>query len=148
MARQQKDFTYDNATLLKDAGLVAASAAAQVSGSAKVLNMGASRFDGRVIIDATAIEVDTGDELYTIIAQGSNSPTFAGGGTPTVNLGAVLLGHSSTTLETASTAIGRRELAICNEVNGVTYQYVRMFTKVAGTIATGVNYSAYLVTEA
>lgn len=145
MARQQKDFTFDLSTQLKDAGLVAASAAAQVGGAAKVLDLGLGRIDFRVIVDATAIEVDTGNELYTVLLQLSNSSTFASG---IFNAGAILLGHSSTTLESASTAVGRRELPACNEVNGTLYRYARVYTVVAGTIATGVNFIAFMVQEA
>jgi hypothetical protein len=145
--RNSRDFTFDFLHQLKDAGLVAASAAAQVGGANRILDLGSGRIDGRVIIDSSAIEADSSNELFTILAQGSNSPTFAGGATPTVNLGAVLLGDAATTLETVDTAIGRRELALCNEINGVTYRYMRLFTVVAGTIATGINYIAYLVTN-
>jgi hypothetical protein len=145
--RNSRDFTFDLAHQLKDAGLVAASAAAQVGGANRILDLGVGRVDGRVIIDATAIEADSSNELYSILLQGSNSPTFAGGATPTVNLGAVLLGDAATTLETVDTAVGRRELAFCTEVNGATYRYVRLFTVVAGTIATGVNYIAFVVTN-
>ncbi len=90
---------------------------------------------------------DLDGELYTVLTQFSNSLTFAGGGTPTVNGPALLLGDSSTTLETVDTIIGRRELPFCNEINGVTYQYMRVYTIVAGTIATGINYTAFVVQQ-
>lgn len=141
MARQLKDFTYDNSTLLKDAGLVASTAAAQVAGSNKILDMGASRFDGRAIIDFTAAEADTNDEIYHACIQGSTSATFASG---IVNLGVALLGDATTTHETVDTAVGRREIAFCNEVNGTVYRYVRAYTYVAGTVATGINYTAFI----
>lgn len=146
MARQQKDFMFDVNAQLKDAGLVAVSAAAQVASAAKILDLGASRVDGRVIIDTTAVESDSGDELFTVILEGSNSPTFAN---TIVTLGAQLYGHTSTTLESAvSPAASRRELAFCNEVSGTVYRYARMYTKVAGTVATGINYTAFAVQEA
>lgn len=146
MARNQKDTTYDVATILKDAGLVAASAAAQVSGAAQVLDLGAARIDGRVVVDTTAVETDTGDEIYEVIVQGSNSPTFAN---TIVTLGEMRFGAAATTLESAVTpAVGRREIGVTNEVNGTTYRYMRLWTKVAGTIATGINYSARLVEKA
>ena len=144
MPRNSKDATYDTATLLKDAGLVAATAAATVGGSAPnaIIPLGAGRGDFRVIVDATAIEVDSGNELYTILFQLSNSATFASGvfGGP-----AIRLGHSSTTLSSASTAVGRREMGVCNEINGTVFAFARLQTIVAGTIASGVNYTAYLV---
>lgn len=145
MARNQKDETFDTATQLKDAGLVAASAAAQVGGSDAILDMGAARVDARAIIDISAVEVATGDEKYVIIAQGSNSASFASG---VVNLGALPLGDSSVSLESADTTTGRRELAFCNEVSGTVYRYVRLYTQVVGMIATGINYTAFLVKKA
>lgn len=145
MARQQKDFTYDNAGLMKDAGLVAASAAAQVASANKILDLGNSRIDFRVILDFTAVEADSANELYTILVQLSNSATFASG---IFNASAVLMGVAGTTQESASTAVGRRELAACNEVNGTVYRYCRLYTIVAGTIATGINYTGFMVQEA
>ena len=146
MARNQKDETFDAATQLKDAGLVAASAAAQVASANKILDMGAARFDARAIIDTSAVEVATGDEKYTILIQGSTSATFASG---VWNLGATMLGDSSTSLETADTvAAGRREIAFCNEVSGLTLRYIRLYTVVAGTVATGINFTAWVVKKA
>jgi hypothetical protein len=146
MSRNQKDETFDYSTRLKDAGLVAASAAATVGGSAQILDLGASRVDGRVLIDISAIEVATGDEKYTILVQGSDSATFAG--TTHKNLGAVVVGDSSTSLEGVDSGTGRRELAFTNEVNGHVFQYVRVYTQVVGTIATGINFTANLVKKA
>lgn len=144
--RNRNDWMFDVNLRLKDAYLVAASAAAQVSSSNKILDMGLARFDARAILDFTAIEVDTGNELYTILVQGSSSSSFA---SSVVNLGAMLVGHSSTSLETVSSAATqRREIAFTNEVNGVVYQYIRVYVIVAGTIATGINFTANMVVEA
>jgi hypothetical protein len=146
LQRNRKDATFDYALRLKDAGAIAASAAAQVGGVDKILDMGASRFDGRVIVDVTACEVDTGNEKYQIMIQGSTSSSFASG---VWNLGALILGDSSVSLETVDTAATRhQEIAFCNEVNGVVYRYIRAYTFVAGTIASGgINYTANLVRE-
>jgi len=146
LQRNQKDSTFDYLLRMKDAGLVAASAAAQVSSADKILDMGAQRFDGRVIIDVTACEVDTGNEKYTILVQGSTDSAF---GTGVWNLGAIVLGDSSVSLETVDTAATRhQEIAFCNEVNGTVYRYLRLYTVVAGTIATGINYTGNLVPKA
>jgi hypothetical protein len=145
--RQQKDFTFDYATRLKDAGLVAASAAAQVGGSDKILDLGgAHRIDARVIVDVTACEVATGNEKYCIKVQGSSSSTFA---SAVWNLGEITLGDSSVSLESTDTAATRRqEIAFTNEVNGTCFRYIRIYTEVAGTIATGINFTADLVQKA
>lgn len=143
MARNQKDFTPDTGTLLKDAGLVAADAAATVAAAAAILDLGLARMDGRVIIDVSAIEVATGDEIYRIKTQFSNSASFASGviGGPQYHLG------DSTTLvgESADSVVGRYEMPCSNEINGTLYRYMRIYTDVTGTIATGINYTALLV---
>jgi len=41
-------------------------------------------------------------------------------------------------------AIGRYIVPFRTERNGTTYQYVRLYTDVTGSIATGINFSAYL----
>jgi hypothetical protein len=142
MARNQKDFTPDTSTRLKDAGAITADAAAQVGGSAAILDLGLSRVDGRVIIDVSAIDVASGDESYLLRTQFSNSSTFASGviGGPIVQLGdsTVLIGES------ADSVVGRYELPFCNEINGVTYRYMRMYTDVGGTTPS-INYVANVV---
>lgn len=145
MTALQKSFLYDPNLLFKDAGLVAASAAAQVGGSAKVVDLGLGRFDGRMIIDASAIEVDTGNEVYDIIVQLSNSKTFASG---IVNGPSYKVGDSSVTAQSADSVAGRFELPFHNEIQGTLYRYARVYTIVAGTIATGINYTAFAVAKA
>ena len=141
MARNTKDGSFDYQLRLKDAGLVAADAAAQVGGADKILDLGgAHRVDGRVIIDVTAIEVASGNELYRIKTQFSSSATFASAviGGPEIALGdsSVLIGES------ADSVVGRYELPFCNEINGTVFRYMRLYTDVSGTIATGINYTA------
>lgn len=137
-----KGFNYDVALLMKDAGLVAASAAAQVSSSNKILDLGAARVDARVIVDITVIEVATGDEKYEIEVQVSNSSSFASG---IFVAGCLKTGDSTVNGESADTAVGRREIAFTNEINGTTYRYARLYTRVAGTVATGINYTGIMV---
>ena len=141
MARNSKDFTYDHAHLLKDAGLVAASAAATVGGSATVIDLGPGRVDARTILDIGAIEVADGNEKFEIEQQVSNSPTFASG---IFIAGTIKLGDSTVSGESADSVAGRRELHFTNEVDGTIYRYTRLFTRVAGTVTTGINYSGYL----
>ncbi|RTL04577.1 hypothetical protein EKK58_10280 [Candidatus Dependentiae bacterium] len=133
---------FDAALQLKDAGLVAASAAAQVGGQAKIVDIGKGRAEGDIIIDATAVEVDSSNELYTIIAEFSNSASFASGIVP----GAMLyLGHATGIPGGGdqNQVEGRYKLPFTNVINDVHYEYMRLYTLVAGTIATGVNYSAF-----
>ena len=136
-------YIMDEDTKLKDAGLIASSAAAQVDAAAQILDLGLGRVNADVIIDATAVEVASGDELYTIIAEFSNSATFASGIVPGAMqyLGdaAAIPGGGDTDL-----GAGRYKLPVTNIVNDVHYRYMRLYTVVAGTVATGVNYVANL----
>ena len=144
MARNQIDQTFDGAHLLKDAGAITSSAAAQVGGSARQLDLGAARMDGRVIVDVTALDVANGDEIYTLEFQLSNTSGFGSG---VVVSAALRLGDSSTTGGSADSTTGRQELGVTNEVNGVTYRYARMFTRCAGT-SPSINYTAFLAKSA
>lgn len=142
MARNSKDFTYDHAHLMKDAGLVGTSAAATVGGQARVLDFGPGRVDARAIVDITACEVADGNEKYEVELQLSNAADIGSG----IFIGGVLkLGDSSVSGESADTVAGRRELHFTNEINGVLYRYARLYTRVGGTVATGINYSAFCV---
>ena len=142
MARNHKDFTFDYALQLKDAGLVAADAAATVGGSAQVLDLGDSRFEGRIVADVTAIEIDNSDEAFLVIAQFSDSATFASG---VVNGPVLLFGDETVVKSTAATAVGRYEVGFANEINGTLYRYMRLYTECQGTVGTGINYDAFVV---
>ena len=136
-------FTFDSDLELKDAGLVAASAAAQVGGSNRILDLGSGALFGTVVIDVSAIEVASGDELYQVGWQLSNESDFASDifEAATVEMGdaAVLKG------DTDYPAAGERVvLPVHNVVGWAVYRYARLYTTVSGTVATGINYSAYL----
>ena len=136
-------FTYDKDLSLKAAALVAATA----NGSL-VLDLGTGLVMGHVVVDCTALEVATGDESYHIIVQGSSDVGFGTAGNIRM-LGSIVVGAAAATLPTsvgvgASSTPGRYVIPIRNEVNGVTCRYMRLRTVVAGTIATGINYSAFL----
>lgn len=142
MARQQKDVTYDHATLMKDAGAITSSAAAQVGGSARVLDLGDGRLDGRVVADITAIVTAENDQVYGIEFQVSNSATFASGNVVAASL---RVGHATPVGGSANTsAPARMELGVTNEVNGTRYRYARLFTRVAGAGSPSISYTAHL----
>lgn len=145
MARNQKDFTIDADLQLKDAGLIAADDICQVGGADAILDLGEARFDGRVIIDATAVEVASGDESYDIVTEFSDSATFASG---IVRGPSQCLGDAAAAgMDNADTdnGAGRYELPFTNEINGVTYRYMRLSVNCTGAIATGVNFTAWVV---
>lgn len=144
MAQHNHNKVFDAALELKDAGLVAASAAATVDSVAKIVDLGASSFvRGEVIVDATAIEVDSSNEKFEIEWQLSPDSDFGTAGN--IVCAAVLkLGDSSVNGSGADSAAGRYVLLVSNEFAGTKYRYARLFTRIAGTIGTGINYSAFL----
>lgn len=144
MASNQKAFTFDAATQLKDTGAVTASGNATVASVAKILDLGTARVDARCIFDVSAIKTTATDESYILQVQGSNSSTFA---SSVVTLASKQLGAAAATGNTAATGVGRFELAICNEDNGTTYRYLRHRYVIAGTSPT-ITHIAYVVLEA
>lgn len=144
-ATQRRSYAYDTELTMKDAGLVAADAAATVGGNAKILTVGDAVFKGVCVIDVTAIEIASNDELYRIIVQGSTSSSFA---SDIQNLAELTLGATEVRPGGAiDSATGRYELPFINEQDGVTYPYLRVYTDVAGTIATGINYTAQIAKD-
>lgn len=73
----RKTTSYDSLLVMKDAGLVAASAAATVSSTAKVIDLGSGLVEADVFIDVTACEVASRDESYRIAVQVSNTSDFS-----------------------------------------------------------------------
>jgi len=144
MALVQKSFTFDSSLEMKDAGLVATSAAATVDSAAKIIDLGSGAVDSEVVIDISAIETASTDEIYTVKVQGSNSATFSSG---IVELGSMELGHATPLTGDTTTTTGRYIICFSNNQNGTIYRYVRIYTVVAGSVSTGINYTAFLVKE-
>lgn len=142
---QYSQFTYDDALKLKAAGLVAATA----NGSLEI-DLGSGLVEGYLVVDATAVEIDSNDESYEVILQGS---TVSGFGTASAiaPLAMMTICDKASTRGAAGVigngtddVPGRYVIPFRNERNGTIYRYVRVRTIVAGTIATGINYLAFL----
>lgn len=139
--------TFDADLEFKDAGLVAASAAATVDSAAAVIDVGTGLFKGCMIIDVTALDIDGNNEIYDIIVQGSTVAAFATAGSivelAALNLSAKEVKRSDSDKDDA---VGRFKIYFDNENNGTEYRYLRVYTVCAGAgISTGINYSAYAV---
>jgi len=135
----------DSEFILKEAGLVASSAAGATSaGTAIVADVGNGKITGELVIDVSAIEIASNNEKYSIALQGSDTSDFSTG-TPVnheiccINLGAaeVLGGNQDSTT-------GRYTIAITNTYKETPMQYLRTYCTCSGTIATGINYSAHI----
>ena len=136
--------TFDADLEFKDAGLIAASAAAQVDSAAQIIDVGNGLFKGRMIIDVSALEIASNDEIYDIVVQGSSDSDF---GTDTnivelcqLNLSAAEVKRTDCNKDDTT---GRYKLYFDNENDGTYYRYARVYTVVAGTVATGINYTAW-----
>lgn len=139
-AKHRPSATFDVNLQFKDAGLVAADAAAQVSGSNKIVDLGTGHFVGEMIIDVSAIETASSDERYDIIVQLSSSSTFSSG---IVDAAVLPLGHATPLVGDTTSTTGRYTLMFHNEYNGTWYRYARIYVDVSGTVATGINFTAY-----
>jgi len=135
---------YDQNLLLKDAGLVATSAAATVSSAAKTLNLGAGLVEGYLYVDVTAIEIASNDELYKIALQGSDNADFSTGDEE--DLAIIEIGAAEVLGGDQDSAVGRYVIPFRTERNGVIYPHTRIYTTVSGTVATGINFTAWLGT--
>ena len=135
MGNLYSQYTYDQDHRLKAAGLVAAS----VDGS--IVDIGEGLVDGFLVIDVTAVEIASGDERYTISLEGSNVSAMSSG---SVCLAKKVFGNLVVPMDAALSAPGRYVVPFRNEEGGNTFRYVRLSTLVAGTIATGINFSAFL----
>ena len=136
MARQNA--TVDVDTIMKAAGLIAASAAV-----ATVIDVGLGEMKGDIIIDVSVIEIASNNEIYDIVLQGSTVAAFA---TDTAIWDICSLTLSAAEVQrtdaNGDSTIGRYVMPFTNFFNGVKLRYLRLYTVAAGTIATGINYTA------
>lgn len=135
MGNINSQYTYDNALALKAAGLLATT----TTGST-ILDLGDGLVEGHLVLDVSAVEVADGTEIYLICLEGSN---VDGMGSGSVTLAQIEMGNASAPAD-ADTGTGRFVVPFRNEQNGTNYRYVRLYTEIAGTIATGINYSAFI----
>lgn len=135
MANQYSMFQYDDDLNLKDAGLVASTTT-----ETTILDLGSGIVDGFLVLDVSAVEVADGNEIYLICLEGSNVAAMSSG---SVCLSQIEMGNASAPAD-ADTSTGRFAIPFRNEQNGTVYRYVRIYTEVAGTVATGINFSAFI----
>lgn len=135
MANDYSRFTYDDDLSLKDAGLVASTTT-----ESTILDLGSGLVDGHLVLDVSAVEVASTDEIYLIVLEGSTVDGMASG---SVSLANIEMGNATAPADD-DTGTGRFAVPFRNEQNGTIYRYVRIYTEVAGTIATGINFAAFI----
>lgn len=139
--------TYDVDLELKDAGLLAASAACQVDAAAQIVDLGSGLVEGDIVIDVSACEVASDDEKYEIGVQISDSATFASGiyEVQTLKLGSAGTAAGDNLPGDTDMGVGRYILPMNNMIaGGTTKRYLRLYVTISGTIATGINFTAFL----
>jgi hypothetical protein len=129
---------YDTQLELKDAGAVTVSGYGTVDASAQVVDVGEGTVKGRLVIDVSAIEVASDDELYRLMLMGESEDTEE------ICLVAIELGAAGAVQGDVDSTTGRYELPFSTEKNGTVYGNLRVRHVISGTIATGINYTARL----
>lgn len=135
MGNLYSQFTFDGDLELKAAG------ALTTSTDGDILDLGAGLVDGYLVLDVTAIETGSGNEIYTISLEGSNVAAMTSG---SVCLAKKVFGNLVVPMDAALSAAGRYVVPFRNEENGTTFRYVRLSTLIAGTISTGISFSAFI----
>ncbi len=135
MANEYSMFQYDDDLNLKSAGLVATTTT-----ESTIIDFGSGIVDGFLVIDVSAVEVASTDEIYLICLEGSNVAAMSSG---SVTLAQIEMGNASAPAD-ADTGTGRFAVPFRNEQNGTVFRYGRIYTEVAGTVATGINFSAFV----
>ena len=146
---QVQSYTFDEDLQLKDAGLIAADEnACQVDSTDAIIDLGEGRCIGTLVINATAVEVDSGNEVYQIQPMFSNSSTHASGvvAGPSFAIGdaaaLATLYAAPTVSPDTDLGVGRYEIPLSNVYNGIAYRYLLLAVDVTGTIAAGCNFIA------
>lgn len=133
--------TYDHSLLLHDDAAITASAAGSVGGVARVINLGTGNVFGDIIVDVSALDVDTGNEIVTIGVQLSSKSNFAD---DIYQVASLAIGDAAAIAGDVDMTTGRYVIPFNNFIaNSVTKQYLRLYFTVGGTVA-GFDCVAYL----
>lgn len=135
MSNIYSQFQFDGDLELKAAG------ALTTSTDGNILDLGAGLIDGYVVLDVSAVEIATGNEIFTISLEGSNTASMASG---SVCLAKKVFGNLVVPMDAALSAAGRYVIPFRNEEGGTLYRYVRLSTLIAGGISTGISFSAFI----
>lgn len=133
--KQNNSFTKDSALQFLDdtnTPATALGAASATTVAHDTLDLGGDgHFEGYLVIDVSAIDVVTGDEVYYVHLELSDTSVF----TAVYDKIVVPLGSDATGVHTgtANSTVGRFVVPVTNEYKGVSYRYARLKTTAAGT---------------
>lgn len=146
MAHICHNFTLDQNLKLKDAGAVTSTAVTQVNSADVTIDLGAAVYQrGVIVIDVTAADGTTGDEVCTVELQGAAASSFS----TAYRLAARAFGDASLNGQPADTVAGRYVMYFDNVANVAAgqvanMQYLRLRTVCAGTTPS-LTYAAWMV---
>lgn len=138
MSNQYAKYTFDGDLELKAAG------ALTTSTDGDILDLGPGFVEGDLVFDVSAIEVASGNEIYTISLEGSNTAAMTSG---SVCLAKKVFGNLVVPMDAALSAAGRYVVPFRNEEGGTLFRYVRLSTLIAGTISTGISFACFIGTK-
>lgn len=136
--------TYDHSLLLHDGDAITASAAGNVGGVAKILDLGAGNVFGDIIVDVSELDVDTGNEIVTIGVQVSSSATFA---SDNYQIASLAIGDAVVLTGDTDMTTGRYVIPFNNLIkNGTAKRYLRLYFTIVG-LGGGFDCVAYLAVK-
>ncbi len=140
---QVTDFTPAIDGQARTAGPMSASGVWQVSGADKIFDLGAGTMKANLHLMISDIEIGSGDELYRLHFQVSDSPAFAG---DIYSIFMAEFGASGvlTGGQNRDTAAGHYVFPITNLWNARAFQYARGYGDISGTVVTGLDFQAWL----
>lgn len=129
----QRGYNIDIELLLADgAAPVTADGVSQVASAAVSKKLGKGRFEGVLVVDVTAIDVSSADEVYHLCLQGAldTDATF----TNKETLAQLSLGAAAARPGGAiNSVIGRYEVPFTTEQHDQVYDLARLYVDVGGT---------------
>lgn len=136
----QRSYNLDIELLLADgAAAVTADGISQVASANVSKLLGPGRFEGVLIVDVSAIDIVSNDEIYNIMLQGTNDNFTTREILAHLALGATEVRPGGA----ADSVIGRYELPFTTEQHDVTYSTVRLYVDLGGTTPS-ITYKAWI----
>ena len=96
-----------------------------------------------VVFDVDAIDVSSGNEVYSVDVELGDAPDFGG---EVARVARIALGAAAATPHSSDTGVGRYALGVSNAWNGTLFRYLRLVVTAAGTtpsITWGAFYSTH-----
>lgn len=136
----ESHYTLDDNLKMQTAGAVTASAA-----GTSIRDVGSGFMAGDLLVEVTAMDIVSNDEIYDIILQGSPDAAFGTAGNiqelMALSLSAKEVKRSDSDKDDVT---GRFVLPFRNQWGATTYRYLRLYIVVAGTTPS-INFAAWLV---